>query len=131
MEAEIREGVCNNSPAKWTRPGNGGASNVLTDTHSLLLHNAAMSGRAWRVCCEALGVSISSNERLWKTEVAIYSVPGVLDGGEPAFANEELLRKVSVFQWELCRLKWRRVSTWFSRSLKTGVFRTHRVFLVS
>ena len=48
----------------------------VTDTQSLLLHDAAMSRRAWCVCYEALGVSLSK------------TAPGADLGGSSKYSNE-------------------------------------------
>ena len=47
-----------------------------TDTQSLLLHDAAMSRRAWGVCYEALGLSLSK------------TAPGADLGGSSKYSNE-------------------------------------------
>ena len=47
----------------------------VTDTQSLLLHDAAMR-RAWGVCYEALGVSLSE------------TAPGEDPGGSSKYSNE-------------------------------------------
>ena len=41
------------------QPQNWMAPTRVTDTQSLLLHDAAMSGRAWGCCYEALGEGLS------------------------------------------------------------------------
>ena len=48
----------------------------VTDTQSLLLHDAAMNRRAWRGCYEALGVSLSK------------TAPGADLGGSSKYSNE-------------------------------------------
>ena len=48
----------------------------VTDTPSLLLHDAAMSWRAWGGCYEALGVSLSK------------TAPGADLGGSSKYSNE-------------------------------------------
>ena len=52
----------------------------VTDTQSLLLHDAAMSRRAWGVSCEALGVSLSK------------TATGADLGGSSNFSNESFER---------------------------------------
>ena len=48
----------------------------VTDTQSLLLHDAAMSRRAWEVCYEAPGMSLSK------------TAPGADPGGGSKNSNE-------------------------------------------
>ena len=54
MEVGIRKGVCNNSPAEWISPRTWMALERVTDTQSLLLHDAAMKSRAWRFALKLL-----------------------------------------------------------------------------
>ena len=54
MEVEIRQGVCNNSPAEWTSPENGWHSSGLPIPDHCCNCAAAMNRRAWRLVMKLL-----------------------------------------------------------------------------